>query len=171
MLQDIVDPDWILQPALAPALDAMAEQGLVFDALVRPVHLARVREVARRHPRLRIVIDHGAKPAIAGHERQPWDAAMERIAGETEAMCKLSGLLTEAGPAAGDPRQVLPWMEHLLRSFGPRRLLWGSDWPMLELAGRYEGWWALCRDFAAPLGGNAACMYRLDLQPAAGTAP
>jgi L-fuconolactonase len=170
MLQDIADPDWILRPELAPALEAMADQGLVFDALVRSVHLPRLRELARRHAGLRIVIDHGAKPDIANGEWQPWAGEMERIAAETGAVCKLSGMLTEAGALASQPQQVLPWMQHLLRVFGPQRLLWGSDWPVLELAGRYAQWWQSCREFTADLaeaereaifGGNARAVYRL----------
>jgi L-fuconolactonase len=170
MLQDIADPDWILRPELAPALAAMASEGLVFDALVRSVHLPRVRELARRHPGLRIVIDHGAKPDIARGEWQPWAGEMERIAAETGAFCKLSGLLTEAGARAAQPQAVLPWMQHLLRVFGPQRLLWGSDWPVLELAGGYAQWFQMCRELAGDLkasereavfGGNARQVYRL----------
>lgn len=170
MLQDIADPDWILQPALVPALDAMARHGLVFDALVRSVHLPRVRQLARRHPGLRIVIDHGAKPDIAGGEWQPWAGEMERMAAETGAVCKLSGLLTEAGALAHEPQSILPWVQHLLQVFGPDRLLWGSDWPVLELAGNYAGWTRLCRGFtgaladaerAALFGGNARRVYGL----------
>jgi L-fuconolactonase len=165
MLQDIADLDWILQPAVAPALEAMAEQGLVFDALVRPAHLPRVRELARRHPALSIVVDHGAKPAIAQREWQPWADELQRLANETGAACKLSGLLTEAGG-----QDVVPWMQRLLDTFGPERLLWGSDWPVLERAGRYDAWWRLCRQLAASLGdteqqalfgGNARRIYRL----------
>jgi L-fuconolactonase len=171
MLQDLADADWILQPQLTPALEAMAAHGLVFDALVRPVHLPRLRALARRHPGLRIVIDHGAKPAIAQGEWQPWAAGMERIAAETDAVCKLSGLLTEAGALAREPQQILPWLRHLLQVFGPQRLLWGSDWPVLELAGAYEHWWHLCRELTAGLadsereaifGGNACRVYRLE---------
>lgn len=170
MLQDIADPDWILRPELAGALEAMAGHGLVFDALVRSEHLPRVRALARRHPALRIVIDHGAKPGIARGEWQPWADEMERLAAETAAVCKLSGLLTEAGARAREPQAVLPWMEHLLATFGPQRLLWGSDWPVLERAGRYEAWWRLCRAFCSGLpqaqadaifGGNAGRVYRL----------
>jgi L-fuconolactonase len=170
MLQDIADPDWILRPELAPALEAMASEGLVFDALVRSVHLPRVRELARRHPGLRIVIDHGAKPDVAHGEWQPWAGEMERVAAETSAVCKLSGLLTEAGALAADPQVLLPWVQHLLRVFGPRRLLWGSDWPVVELAGSYAQWYHMCRDFTdgfteaereAAFGGNARLVYRL----------
>jgi len=158
MLQDIADPDWILQPAVAPALEAMADAGLAFDALVKPVHLPRVRELARRHPRLRIVIDHGAKPDIAagaGPAWQPWADDMARLAAETDVRCKLSGLLTEAGARADDPQAVRPWMRHLLEAFGPSRLMWGSDWPVLELAGRYGPWWRLCQELTASLAPDA----------------
>jgi len=170
MLQDIADPDWILRPELAPALEALSAHGLVLDALVRSEHLARVRALAQRHPRLQIVIDHGAKPDIARGEWQPWAGEMERVAAETGAVCKLSGLLTEAGARAHEPQAILPWMKHLLAVFGPQRLLWGSDWPVLELAGRYEAWWWLCRASCAGLaqaqvdaifGGNAGRVYRL----------
>jgi L-fuconolactonase len=140
MLHDIADADWVLQSALAPALDAMAEHRLVFDALVRPQHLPRVRRLAQRHPRLRIVVDHGAKPEIAAGRWQPWADEIAALAALPNVACKLSGLLTEAGatPARGAARA---WSEQLLRVFGSQRLLWGSDWPVLELAARYGDWW------------------------------
>ena len=171
MLQDIPDAGWILRPELAPALDAMDGHGLVLDALVRSVHLPHIRALALRHPGLRIVIDHGAKPDIANGQWQPWAGELERIAEQTDAACKLSGLLTEAGALAAEPQQLLPWMQHLLQVFGPERLIWGSDWPVLELAGRYDPWWRLCRDLCAGLtdaqrtaifGGNACKVYRLE---------
>lgn len=170
MLQDIPDPDWMLQPSIAPALQAMAHHGLAFDALVTPVHLPRVRELARRHPTLRIVIDHGAKPGIASQMWQPWADDIARVAGETQASCKLSGLLTEAGARAGDPAALAPWIAHLLRCFGPGRLIWGSDWPVLERAGDYAGWWRQAREAMAHLaqreqdaifGANARAFYAL----------
>jgi L-fuconolactonase len=169
MLQDIVDPDWILQDALAPALHAMAEHDLVLDALIKPAHLPRIHTLARRHPALRIVIDHGAKPDIAHGAWQPWADDLARLAADTSAVCKLSGLLTEAGPAPA-PDAARRWAAHLLDSFGTQRVLWGSDWPVLELAGRYDAWWqevqALLADrdaaaHAAVLGGNVRRVYRL----------
>jgi L-fuconolactonase len=171
MLQDIADPEWILQSRLEPALLALQTHALAFDALVRPVHLPRVRELARRHPTLRIVIDHGAKPDIAHGQWQPWADEIARVASETDALCKLSGLLTEAGARADDPAALEPWVRHLLDCFGPARLIWGSDWPVLELAGRYAPWWRLCGHFTAALseaerqaifGGNAIRFYRLE---------
>lgn len=170
MLQDIADAEWILQPALAPALRAVADCGLVFDALVKSVHLPHILTLAVRHPDLRMVIDHCAKPAIAAGEWQPWADAIARIASDTQAMCKLSGLMTEAGPLP-QPGAVRRWGEHVLQSFGADRVVWGSDWPVLELAGSYAQWWVEAQQLlagldakgqAAVMGGNAVRLYRLD---------
>jgi L-fuconolactonase len=169
MLQDIADTGWILQPQITPALEAMAAHGLVFDALVQPRHLATLLRLAERHPDLCLVIDHGAKPDIAQAAWQPWADGMQQLALETGACCKLSGLLTEAGPSPLS-HVARPWARHLLHCFGSQRLLWGSDWPVLELASTYPRWWTECLallnglDLAqqkAVLGDNAARIYRL----------
>lgn len=169
MLQDLDDPDWILQPALGDALIAMVQHGLVFDALIRPVHLPRIVALAERHRALRIVIDHAAKPDIAHAQWQPWADALSRAAMQTNAMCKLSGLLTEAGPSPA-PDAARRWAQHVLACFGTRRVLWGSDWPVLELAGDYAGWFGEVQALLAPLpplerdavlDGNARRVYRL----------
>jgi L-fuconolactonase len=144
MLHDMADPAWILKGNLSIAVAAIAEAGLAFDALVRPVHLPHILELARRHPTLRIVIDHSAKPAIASDDFDPWAGDMERIAGETKAFCKISGLLTEAG-SRSDIASIRRYVDHLLVCFGPKRLLWGSDWPVLELAADYRQWHDMAR--------------------------
>ena len=173
MLQDIPDPNWILHPALQPLLALMAELGLVFDALVKPVHLPQLLTLAERHPRLSIVIDHAAKPDIAADRWQPWADDMQRLSEQTDALCKLSGMLTEAGPHPV-PQVCRRWADHVLHCFGPSRVLWGSDWPVLELAGSYAGWWQACQEFTAHLteaeraavfGGNARRVYRLGVFP------
>jgi L-fuconolactonase len=166
MLQDIPDPNWILEPELVPALDTMCELGLTFDALIKPVHLSRILVLAKRLPRLRIVVDHGAKPDIASGAFQPWADGLHRIAKDTDAYCKLSGLLTEAGERR-DSASLRPYVDHILRSFGPERLLWGSDWPVLELAGSYEAWRTMAAEFVvesdheAVFEKNAIMAYRL----------
>lgn len=169
MLQDIDDPAWILQPALAPALRAMSDCGLVFDALVKSAHLPHILTLALRYPDLRLVIDHAAKPAIAANEWQPWADGIARLASQTTAMCKLSGLMTEAGPAPA-PGAVRRWGEHVLKCFRASRVVWGSDWPVLELAGGYGQWWHETQQLlaglgvqerAAIMGDNAKRLYRL----------
>jgi L-fuconolactonase len=172
MIHDIPDPDWMLGPALEPAFRALVELDLTFDALVRPRHLASLRVLLARHPDLRVVVDHGAKPDIAGwgrsrEARAAWAEAMRGLARETGAACKLSGLVTEAGPGwrAGDLR---PYVELLLEGFGADRVIWGSDWPVVGLAGGYAAWWDATQaclagvgadEQAKILGGNAARYY------------
>jgi L-fuconolactonase len=170
MLQDIADPAWVLQSSVQPALLAMADCGLVFDALVKSAHLPHILTLAQRHPGLSIVIDHGAKPNIAAGEWQPWADGIERVARETTATCKFSGLFTEAAPGT-QGADLQRWADHLLACFGPERVLWGSDWPVLERSGKtYTDWWQttqqlLARFSAAErgaiLGGNAKRIYAL----------
>lgn len=169
MLQDIADPRWMLQPALAPALGAMVAHGLRFDALVKPVHLVALAEFVRRHPQLPIVVDHGAKPSIAARDFDPWARDIAAVAREPRVHCKLSGLATEAAAGWG-AEELRPYVEHLLAVFGPDRLLWGSDWPVLNLAGSYAGWLAACEQLLGALsaaereqvfGANAKRFYGL----------
>lgn len=169
MLQDIEDPRWILRPEVAPAIEAMVEHGLAFDALVKPHHLDALLEFIERHPRLRVVIDHGAKPPIAARALQPWAGQMARIARRTGAWCKLSGLATEAGPG-WRLADLEPFVAHLLAEFGPSRLMWGSDWPVLNLAADYASWMRASeqllralsqRERAQVFGANAITFYHL----------
>ncbi len=175
MLQDLPDDDWIADPATDPAAEAMARHGLVFDALVLPRQLPGLLRFARRHPQLRLVIDHAAKPHIARGEIEPWRADMAQLAALPQVHCKLSGLLTEAGERR-DAAALRPYVQALWQLFGPQRLVWGSDWPVLRLAGDYAGWWRLAHDLLTSLdpaptaldrdavfGGNAAQLYRLTL--------
>ena len=153
MIQDIPDPDWMLQPQLRSIYAKLAELGLTFDALVKPQHLQNLYRLLCDHPRLAVVIDHGAKPDIANGIFQSWADDIETIAANTGACCKLSGLLTEAG---NEPvyEKVQPYMQHLLDCFGAERLLWGSDWPVLELAANYDAWYSITNQFLQDLGGD-----------------
>lgn len=138
MIQDIPDSEWMLHENLAPAFEAMVEHGLVFDALVKPPHLAALLELTGRYPELTMVLDHGAKPPIASGDVAAWKRDITSIARDTHMVCKLSGLVTEAN--SHDPAVLAECVHHLLESFGPRRLLWGSDWPVCELVCSYQDW-------------------------------
>jgi L-fuconolactonase len=143
MVHDIPDDNWLLRPSLAPALAAMAQHGLVFDALLRPRHFSRLPAVLERHPDLQVVLDHGGKPDIAGSapgEAAPdWAAALAGLARHSNLCCKLSGLATEA-PADWIADTLRPYAAEILRCFGAERVMWGSDWPVVELAGGYRRW-------------------------------
>ena len=166
MLQDIEDTNWILRPEVQPALTAMRLAGLRLDLLVKPRHLPMLPELARLHPDLPMVIDHGAKPEIANDGFQPWADWMARLARDTGWYCKLSGLVTEARPD-WQTDSLRRYVDHLLACFGPARLMWGSDWPVVNLAGGYARWREATLELlpaeccAAVLGETAAAFYGL----------
>jgi L-fuconolactonase len=167
MVQDIADDDWLARPSHAPVFEAMIAHGLVFDALVLPRHLPRLARVLERHPALTVAVDHGAKPRIREREIDGWRVDLATVATHPRAHCKLSGLVTEAPHDAG-LEVLLPYIDTLLGLFGPDRLAWGSDWPVVELAGGYDRWRqtslaALAGlsaiERAAVLGGTAERLY------------
>ena len=151
MLQDLDDEEWIADPALAPALNAMVEHGLRFDALVLPRHLPALLQCARAWPGLAIVIDHAAKPPIADASFGQWREDMAQLAALPNVHCKLSGLVTEAS-TDWSVDDLQPYVEHVLDVFGAQRVIWGSDWPVVGLAGGYGAWLAASETLLAHLG-------------------
>ncbi len=139
MLQDIEDTDWVLDRRLEPAWRAMGELGLRFDALVRPRHLPSLRRLLDRYPDIPVVVDHGAKPPIAQGQREPWARDLAIVARDSRTLCKVSGLVTESG-SNWQVSDLKPYVDHLLECFGSSRLMWGSDWPVVNRAGGYERW-------------------------------
>jgi L-fuconolactonase len=167
MIQDIPDPEWMLRPSIEPAIAAMARGGLRFDALLKPPHLQPFLKFLRKYPNLPIVVDHGAKPEIRKDGFAAWAPAMHEIARDERVFCKLSGLITEA-KADWQVDDLRSYIDHLVACFGPRRLMWGSDWPVANLAGGYDRWMqasAACLsslsgdEQAAIFGGTAARFY------------
>lgn len=173
MLQAMPEDDWLLRPELEPALAAMKAANLSLDALVFPRHLPHLLRFARRHPDLPIVIDHAAKPDIARAELEPWASSMCALADLPQVYCKLSGLLNQAGAEQGY-QQLQPYVAKLYHWFGAKRLLWGSDWPVLLAApnphyASYSAWLSLAKallpglspaEERAIFGENARYFYR-----------
>ena len=154
---------------MQPAIDALPQLGLRFDALVRPANLPPLLRTLERHRDLQIVVDHCAKPEIARGAWQPWAADLAAIARHTSAHCKLSGLVTEAG-AGWTADTLRRYTDHVLECFGPARLMWGSDWPVVTLAASYSAWSDAADALIAGLtraeqeairGGNAQRFYGL----------
>jgi L-fuconolactonase len=167
MVQDDPDDDWLLRPHLAPLLTAMTRHSLVFDALVLPRHLPRLLQVIDRHGDLQFVLDHCAKPHLATGDIAEWKQHIALLAKRPNIVCKLSGLVTEAR-ADWQLADLRPAVDHVRACFGPQRLLWGSDWPVVDLAGGYERWFAAAETLLSDLspaeeagvfGGNAAQIY------------
>jgi L-fuconolactonase len=167
MVQDIPDDNWLLGSALAPSLAAMEEHDLIFDALVLPRHLPRLSRVVDNHPDLQFVLDHCAKPQLAGGDLAAWKKDVAEIARRPNIVCKLSGLVTEAA-ADWEVADLRPAVDHVRACFGSNRLLWGSDWPVVNLAGGYVKWLAAAETLLTDLsederagifGDNAARVY------------
>ncbi|MEU4246579.1 amidohydrolase family protein [Amycolatopsis sp. NPDC026612] len=151
------DEDWLLRPAVMAGLSTVAASGLVFDLLVRSPQLPAATEVALRLPELRLVLDHAAKPPIAVGEWEPWASGVAALAGRENVVCKLSGLVTEADWSGWEVAHLRRYVDHVLEVFGPSRLLFGSDWPVCELAASYE----LVLDAAIALTGSLSDAERL----------
>ncbi|HSC68484.1 MAG TPA: amidohydrolase family protein [Cellvibrio sp.] len=146
MLQSNPDDGWILRAELEPAIVAMKQHQLSFDALVYTRHLPYLELFAKRHPTLPIVINHAAKPAIIASDNPDdgWRSALASIARLPNVHCKISGLATEAGKDQG-VQELTPYIRLLVEMFGAERLMWGSDWPVIGLApnkqlSTYKNW-------------------------------
>ena len=149
MLQELRDNDWIVTSPRRDVVDALTRLDLRFDALVKPRHLEPLLRFVRLNPDLQVVVDHAAKPRIERGWSADWAAAWRRdmklLAAEPQVTCKFSGLLIEAPPesirtVADASNTIRPAWDHLLECFGPSRLMWGSDWPVVTLAADYGMW-------------------------------
>lgn len=173
MVQDIADDDWLRRPDIRWAFDAIRDLDLAFDALGFPRHASRFLEIFQLYPDIRVVIDHCLKPEIREGHFDAWARDMERLARETCAHVKLSGLVTEAG-ADCSASALKPYVDHVLATFGPERVMWGSDWPVSRLRMEYGEWLASARALTSHLGAdaqtalfstNARSFYRLPPSP------
>lgn len=170
MVQSIAEPGWLVKDEFKPIFQAMVQHSLVFEGLVLPHQIVDLVELVKWNPELPVVVDHGGKPPIRKGEYGIWSHDIARFAAFPNAYCKLSGLWTEA--ADDHSQKVLqPWVQHLLRSFGTERLMWGSDWPVVELKGSYDDWLTQCGALLADLsedqqrsvfGGNGRRFYGID---------
>jgi L-fuconolactonase len=154
LVQDEPDPDWLGRADVRRGLRAVGAAGLAYDLLVRPGQLPAALAVTGALGDVRFVLDHGAKPDIASGRLQPWTSLIRDLAARPNVVCKVSGLVTEAGPG-WRPGQIAPYVDHLLDCFGPGRLLFGSDWPVCTLAAGYAEVVAVARDALAPRLGAA----------------
>jgi L-fuconolactonase len=169
-VQDEPDPDWLRRPAVRRGLRAVAEAGLVYDLLVLVPQLGAAVAAVRELPEGRFVLDHAAKPPIASGALEPWAGAIGELARLPNVACKLSGLVTEARWDGWEAAGIRPYADHVLGVFGPGRVLFGSDWPVCELAASYAEVHQLAGELLeglapgerdAVMGATAAQAYRL----------
>jgi L-fuconolactonase len=174
MLQDVPDDGWILRPHVLASLRLIAETDFPFDFLTYTRHLPFVLQVLEAVPRLRAVIDHISKPNILEGQLEPWKQLMTQASQYKNLYCKLSGMITEADHRHWTGSDLRPYVEHVVKCFGPDRIMFGSDWPVCLLAGSYGQVITALRDILSPIldegterkifGANAARFYKIDAE-------
>ena len=171
-VHDEADPEWLLRPDVKRGIAAVGQAGLTYDILVRSLELPSGLATVQAFPGMRFVVDHIAKPNIKQGEIEPWTSRMRPLAEHPNVWVKVSGMITEADWEKWTPDDLAPYVRNLLEWFGPHRLMFGSDWPVCELAGTYTqvydaAAYALgdltADERVAVFGGNAIEAYRLDV--------
>ena len=170
LVHDESDPRWLLRTDVLGGLAELERRDIPYDLLLRPVHLPLIPVLAEKLPRLRMVIDHIAKPSIATKEFDNWAQMLEAVFPISNVYCKLSGMITEAAWHNWSPSDLRPYVSFLFQGFGPSRLMYGSDWPVCLLSGTYKQVFAALTQALGPqplqireqiLGETATRFYRL----------
>ena len=166
-VHDEPDASWLLRDDVQRGIAAVGAAGLVYDVLVRTRELPAALATVRAHPEMRFVIDHAAKPRVAGGAWDiAWEMALAPLADEPNVSCKLSGLVTEADWKTWTREQLRPYLERVLDWFGPGRCMFGSDWPVCLLAADYAEVVATMREIVGDdedvFGGTATRTYGLE---------
>ena len=172
-VHDEPDADWLLRQDVVRGIKAVGDAGLVYDILVRTRELPAALEVVQKLPDVSFVVDHIAKPRIAAGASDPeWEQAMAPLGECPNVACKLSGMVTEASWTDWSLDELRPYVHRVIGWFGSERCMFGSDWPVCELAATYEEVVEALRetvrdlnsaDQEAIFGGNATRVYRLSV--------
>lgn len=140
VLQDESDDFFVLREDFNRGVDLLKQFNLAYDILIFERHLPQTIEFVDRHPQQVFIVDHIAKPRIRENLLSPWKKNIQELAMRENVHCKISGMVTEADWAAWTEDQLRPYIEVVLSAFGPKRLMFGSDWPVLTLASNYKQW-------------------------------
>lgn len=151
IVQDEPDDQFLLRDNFNRGVAQLKQFKLVYDILIFERHLPQAIEFVDRHPEQIFVLDHVAKPKIKQNLLQPWADRIRELARRENVYCKISGMVTEADWSGWTAQQLRPYVDVVLGAFGPQRLMFGSDWPVLSLAGSYSNWVGTFRSFTAGL--------------------
>jgi L-fuconolactonase len=170
VLQDEPDDLFILREDFNRGVSQLEDVGFSYDILIFERHLPQTIEFVDRHPTQVFILDHIAKPKIKSQALSPWRERMRELAQRENVYCKLSGIVTEADWNTWTENDLRPFIDAVLECFGPKRLMFGSDWPVSLLACTYEKWIEVVQRSTASLssserdrllGGTAKEAYRL----------
>lgn len=132
--------DFASQPDFVRGVNLLAEYDLRFDICIKHHQLTAVTSLVRQCPHVQFVLDHIGKPDIVRGAFDTWQAQLQTLAQFDNVLCKLSGVITEADWANWTVAEIRPYLDHALNCFGIDRLMFGSDWPVVTLAGSFEQW-------------------------------
>ncbi len=177
VVQSEPDDRFLLRPEFLRGISVLEEFDLAYDILIYTKHLPVAAEFVRQFPRQRFVLDHLAKPPIKSGSLDPWSHGIRKLAEFPNVSCKLSGMVTEADWRHWKAEDMTPYLDIAFDSFGPQRLMIGSDWPVCLVAASYAHATGIVKDYLgrqpvdvreAVLGGNAQRFWKLKLPPARG---
>lgn len=140
VLHDEPDDFYMLREDFNRGISLLRNFGLAYDILIFERHLPQTLEFVDRHPGQVFIVDHIAKPKIKEGATAPWGSNIAELARRENVYCKVSGMATEADWDRWTPEQLRPYFDTVLAAFGPGRLMFGSDWPVLTLAATYRRW-------------------------------
>ncbi len=151
LIHNEADPRWLLQDRVIEGLGLLAARGLTFDVVATlSEHMACIPIVGERVPGLKMVIDHLGQPPISTGRLGRWGEEIRIAAENPNVYAKISGLGTASGkPETWSADDVRPYIDHVLRVFGPERCMFGGDWPVSVLAGGYVKAWSVYREIVA----------------------
>ncbi len=170
ILQDEPDPSYMLRDDFNRGIRLLSRFSLIYEILIFERHLPQTITFVDKHPNQIFVLDHIAKPLIRKNVLSPWKENIAELARRENVYCKISGMVTEADSKHWDEHQLMPYLEIVLDSFGPSRLMFGSDWPVCLLACSYKQWVGIIHRFIVSLSvdeqnliweGNARDIYNL----------
>ena len=140
VLHDERDDHYILRADFNQGIKQLKSFNLRYDILIFEKHLPQTIQFVDQHPGQIFILDHIAKPKIKAHRMEPWKTNLSELAKRPNVYCKLSGMVTEADWEKWTPEDLAPYIDTVLAAFGPKRLMYGSDWPVCLLASPYKRW-------------------------------
>jgi L-fuconolactonase len=132
--QDLPDSNYLAKPQSIATVQQLGKMGLTYDILTKTPELKAAIELVKACPDVQFVLDHISKPYIAKAEIEPWKSLITELASFENVSCKVSGMVTEAQWKTWKTEDFAPYVDHIITSFTPQRLMFGSDWPVALLA-------------------------------------
>lgn len=170
IVQDEPNPDFLRGKEFQRGIAALEQNGFTYDILIFPSQLRAASHLVQQFPNQHFVIDHMAKPNIAKGEIADWQTEISSIAQHPKVYCKLSGIITEADWSTWSYQEIKPYLDVTIEVFGTDRVMFGSDWPVCLLAGKYAQVLQILETYFADFseaekekvfGGNAANFYKI----------